>query len=48
WVVSFVLRMFPYEPIAAELGKRGLVTEKLAGATSCSGAFATSRNSPTV
>ncbi|EQD48144.1 hypothetical protein B2A_08104, partial [mine drainage metagenome] len=33
WVVSFVLRMFPYEPIAAELGKRGLVTEKLAGAT---------------
>ena len=33
WVVSFVLRMFPYERIAAELGKRGLVTEKLAGAT---------------
>ncbi len=33
WVVSFVLRMFPYEPIAAELAKRGLVTEKLAGAT---------------
>jgi SAM-dependent methyltransferase len=33
WVVSFVLRMFPYERIAAELGKHGLVTEKLAGAT---------------
>ena len=33
WVVSFVLRMFPYEPIAAALAKRGLVTEKLAGAT---------------
>lgn len=33
WVVSFVLRMFPYDSIAAELAKRGLVTEKLAGAT---------------
>ncbi len=33
WVVSFVLRMFPYEPIATALAERGLVTEKLAGAT---------------
>lgn len=33
WVVSFVLRMFPYEAIAATLAERGLVTEKLAGAT---------------
>lgn len=33
WVVSFVLRMFPYEAIAAELARRGLVTERLAGAT---------------
>ena len=33
WVVSFVLRMFPYETIAAVLAERGLVTEKLAGAT---------------
>lgn len=33
WVVSFVLRMFPYDAIAALLAERGLVTEKLAGAT---------------
>jgi hypothetical protein len=33
WVVSFVLRMFPYDAIAAALAERGLVTEKLAGAT---------------
>jgi SAM-dependent methyltransferase len=33
WVISFVLRMFPYEPIAEEFAKRGLVTERLAGAT---------------
>jgi SAM-dependent methyltransferase len=33
WIVSFVLRMFPYEKIAATLGEHGLVTEKLAGAT---------------
>ena len=33
WVVSFVLRMFPYEAIAAVLAERGLVTERLAGAT---------------
>jgi SAM-dependent methyltransferase len=33
WVISFVLRMFPYEPIAEELASRGLVTERLAGTT---------------
>lgn len=33
WVVSFVLRMFPYDRIAAVMAERGLVTEKLAGAT---------------
>lgn len=33
WVVSFVLRMFPYDKIAATLAEYGLVTEKLAGAT---------------
>jgi len=33
WVVSFVLRMFPYDAIVEELAKHGLVTERLAGAT---------------
>lgn len=33
WVVSFVLRMFPYEPLAEALGQFGLVTERLSGAT---------------
>jgi hypothetical protein len=33
WVVAFVLRMFPYDAIAAELGRFGLVTEKLDGVT---------------
>lgn len=33
WVIAFVLRIFPYDAIAAQLSKRGLVTEKLAGAT---------------
>ncbi len=33
WVVSFVLRMFPYDAIAEECAKHGLVTERLAGAT---------------
>lgn len=32
WVVSFVLRMFDYEPIAARLAKSGLKTEKLRSA----------------
>lgn len=33
WVASFVLRMFPYDHIAATLGELGLVTEKFEGAT---------------
>lgn len=33
WVISFVLRMFPYDALAATLEKFGLVTERLAGAT---------------
>ena len=33
WVVSFVLRMFPYDAIEAELAQHGLVTEKLGGVT---------------
>lgn len=33
WVANFVLRMFPYDTIAAELEQFGLVTEKLEGVT---------------
>jgi hypothetical protein len=33
WVISFVLRMFPYDPLAALFAERGLVTERLQGAT---------------
>ncbi len=33
WVACFVLRMFPYDAIAAELSRFGLVTEKLEGVT---------------
>ncbi len=33
WVASFVLRMFPYDKIAATLESWGLVTEKLEGRT---------------
>jgi SAM-dependent methyltransferase len=33
WVISFVLRMFPYEPLAAAFSEHGLVTERLQGAT---------------
>jgi SAM-dependent methyltransferase len=33
WIVSFVLRMFPYDALAASLASYGLVTERLAGAT---------------
>ncbi len=33
WVSSFVLRMFPYGPIAERLADFGLVTEKLEGRT---------------
>jgi hypothetical protein len=33
WIISFVLRMFPYDAFAAAFAKRGLVTEKLSGST---------------
>jgi SAM-dependent methyltransferase len=33
WVASFVLRMFPFDDIAATLGEHGLVTEPYEGAT---------------
>src|SRR5690606_35120733 len=33
WVVSFVLRMFPYDRLAETLSEFGLVTERLSGAT---------------
>ena len=33
WVISFVLRMFPYDKLANTLSEFGLVTERLAGAT---------------
>ncbi len=33
WVASFVLRMFPYDEIAATLADRGVVTELYEGAT---------------
>lgn len=33
WVVSFVLRMFPYDRIAEALAEQGLATEKLASVT---------------
>ncbi|MCA6103915.1 class I SAM-dependent methyltransferase [Bradyrhizobium sp. WSM 4400] len=33
WIISFVLRMFPFESLAATFANRGLVTERLAGAT---------------
>jgi hypothetical protein len=33
WIISFVLRMFPYDTLAASLAGHGLVTERLAGAT---------------
>ena len=33
WMCNFVLRMFPFDAIAAGLAKRGYVTEKLAGET---------------
>jgi hypothetical protein len=32
WVISVVLRMFPFDSFAAAFAKRGLVTERLAGA----------------
>ena len=33
WIISFVLRMFPYDGFIAAFKERGLVTEKLSGAT---------------
>lgn len=33
WVVSFVLRMFPYEAIGRTLSEQGLITERFEGAT---------------
>jgi hypothetical protein len=33
WIASFVLRMFPYNPIALTMADHGLVTEKLEGVT---------------
>jgi SAM-dependent methyltransferase len=33
WVVSFVIRMFPFDDIAATLAAQGLVTEKFEGTT---------------
>lgn len=33
WVISFVLRMFPYDGLEAAFAQRGMVTERLSGAT---------------
>lgn len=33
WVISFVLRMFPYEDFIESFARRGMVTERLRGAT---------------
>jgi hypothetical protein len=33
WIISFVLRMFPYDRLASTLSEYGLVTERLSGAT---------------
>ena len=33
WVISFVLRMFPYDGLEAAFARRGMVTERLRGAT---------------
>jgi len=33
WIISFVLRMFPYSDFIETFAERGLVTEKLAGST---------------
>ena len=33
WIISFVLRMFPFDSLAATFAERGLVTERLAGVT---------------
>ncbi|WP_083992053.1 hypothetical protein [Bradyrhizobium embrapense] len=33
WIISFVLRMFPFDSLATTFAERGLVTERLTGAT---------------
>jgi SAM-dependent methyltransferase len=33
WIISFVLRMFPFDSLAATFAQRGLVTERLTGVT---------------
>ncbi len=33
WIISFVLRMFPYDGFVTAFAQRGMVTEKLAGST---------------
>lgn len=33
WIISFVLRMFPYDGFIAAFAERGLVTERLSGTT---------------
>lgn len=33
WIISFVLRMFPFDSLAATFAERGLVTERLSGVT---------------
>lgn len=33
WIANFVLRMYPFEPIAEDLARYGLVTEKVPGVT---------------
>ena len=33
WIISFVLRMFPYDDFVDAFDERGMVTEKLAGST---------------
>lgn len=33
WIISFVLRMFPYDRFIAAFAERGMVTEKLTGST---------------
>jgi hypothetical protein len=33
WIISFVLRMFPFDELAKTFAQRGLVTERLAGVT---------------
>lgn len=40
WLANFVLRMFPFEPIAESLSDQGYVTEKLEGQTFVQRSFA--------